>query len=227
MKSRTEISYYRTGAAVAAPVRFAFASDIHDSPHEEILAELEALRADAVLIGGDFSRNRDDGHEVFPAACASVFPTFVTLGNHDIENSVDPGRIASSGAVLLDNASTRFRGVAIGGLSSAEEPDIRFLEEFSREEGFRLLICHHPEYYDRYIKKTSVDLTVSGHAHGGQWRLFGRGVFAPGQGLLPKYTSGAYDGGRLIVGRGLGDSHPVIPRINDPFEIVVIDVFPA
>ena len=71
------------------------------------------------------------------------------------------------------------------------------------------------------IKPLPIDLTLSGHAHGGQWRFFGRGVFSPGQGLFPKYTSGMYDGGRFIVGRGLGNPI-IIPRIFNSPEVLVI-----
>ena len=86
----------------------------------------------------------------------------------------------------------------------------------------RLLLCHHPEYYPDYIRGTDIELTVSGHAHGGQWSIFGRGVFAPGQGLFPKYTAGVYDGGRLVVSRGVTNTVR-IPRFFNPTEIVVIN----
>ena len=52
--------------------------------------------------------------------------------------------------------------------------------------------------------------------------LFNMGVFAPGQGIFPKYTSGLYDG-KLIVSRGLGNQTPY-PRINNEEEIIVIDI---
>ena len=86
----------------------------------------------------------------------------------------------------------------------------------------KVLICHHPEYYPKYLKDMPIDIIVSGHAHGGQWRFFGRGVFAPGQGLFPKYTSGVYDG-RLVVSRGLKKTI-IPPRIFNPREVVIIDV---
>ncbi|MBQ3816071.1 MAG: metallophosphoesterase, partial [Clostridia bacterium] len=58
--------------------------------------------------------------------------------------------------------------------------------------GFHILLCHHPEYWEPLVHGRRIELTVSGHAHGGQWRIFGRGVYAPGQGLFPRYTSGLY-----------------------------------
>ena len=65
---------------------------------------------------------------------------------------------------------------------------------------------------------------LSGHAHGGQIRIPGiGGVYAPGQGFFPKYTSGEYAVGdtTMIVSRGLGNS--VLPlRVNDRPEIVIV-----
>jgi predicted MPP superfamily phosphohydrolase len=101
-------------------------------------------------------------------------------------------------------------------------PNLEWLEKFSHLRGPKILLSHHPEYYPKYIKDLGIDLTLSGHAHGGQWRFFNRGVFAPGQGIFPKYTSGLYDG-KLIVSRGLGNQTPY-PRINNEEEIIVIDI---
>ena len=61
---------------------------------------------------------------------------------------------------------------------------------------------------------------MSGHAHGGQWRIFGRGVYAPGQGIFPKYTSGVIDG-RCVISRGLSN-HTHVPRIFNPPELVMV-----
>ena len=74
----------------------------------------------------------------------------------------------------------------------------------------------------KYIKDLPVDLTLSGHAHGGQWRFFGKGIFAPGQGIFPKYTKGVYEN-RLIVSSGLGNQ-TVVPKINNPPEILKVNI---
>ena len=85
-----------------------------------------------------------------------------------------------------------------------------------------MLLCHHPEYYKKYLYNKDIDLIVSGHAHGGQWRIFGRGVFAPGQGLFPKYTSGVHDG-RLVISKGIKPSGR-IPRIFNTPEVVIVEI---
>ena len=129
----------------------------------------------------------------------------------------------------MDNDFVSFKGISIGGLTSGRfypenqnQPNVDFLTEFSQLKGFKLLLCHHPEYYPKYIKDLPIDLIFSGHAHGGQWRFFGMGIYAPGQGIFPKYTSGVYEK-RLVVSRGLGNLY-IVPKINNPPEILKIKI---
>lgn len=139
-------------------------------------------------------------------------------------------RIRESGTLILDNETQEYEGVLYCGLGSGllnsdRVPNIDPAIELSKKDGFKLLLCHHPEYYPRYLSGLDIDLTVSGHAHGGQWRLFGRGVYAPDQGLFPKYTSGLHDG-KLIITRGVVNTVPYAPRFFNPCEIPIIEVSP-
>lgn len=218
-------AYYEVKAPVPRPIRFAFVSDLHCFPNEAVINTVRAGDPRAVLVCGDFTHN-EKTKEVglrFLARTAELFPTFVSFGNHEKRAGVTARNVEKCGAVPLDDSFVPFGGVLIGGLTPRKDgPDTAFLKRFSQEDGFRILLCHYPDYYDKYVKGTGIDLTVSGHAHGGQWRIFGRGLLAPGQGFFPKYTSGFYDGGRLFVGRGIGNRSPA-PRINNPPEIVFFD----
>lgn len=68
------------------------------------------------------------------------------------------------------------------------------------------------------------------HSRSGQVRIPGllKGLYVPGQGLLPKYAGGHYrlaDGKtEMIVSRGLCKNS--LPRIFNPPEVVVIDILP-
>ena len=91
-------------------------------------------------------------------------------------------------------------------------------------EELNILLSHKP-HYASYYKKAGVDLVLSGHAHGGQWRLPGvGGLFAPGQGVIPKYTAGMYRIGDtvLCVSRGLGNSSFPLRIENKPEVVTVI-----
>lgn len=95
--------------------------------------------------------------------------------------------------------------------------------------GLKLVLSHYPENFEAIGKesynKYSFDIMFSGHAHGGQFILpFVGGVFAPGQGLRPKYYSGMYGTkNKLIVSRGLGNSGFPIRLFNRP-NIVQVDI---
>ena len=97
-------------------------------------------------------------------------------------------------------------------------PDLSWLSQFVEQPGYKILLCHHPEYYP--LLPESIDLILSGHGHGGQVRLFGQGLYAPGQGWLPKLTSGVHEN-RLVISRGLSNTAHV-PRLFNPREIVYI-----
>lgn len=229
------VKQYTLAADVATPLTFAFVTDLHDCPNEPVLQILRTHKSDAILVGGDFvhSASHCERGMEFLREAAKLRPTFCTLGNHEKKCRRSAATLAAdSGAVVLDNAAWLFRDIYIGGLSSGfpekqsdlrptPPPDAEWLEEFSRLDRYKLLICHHPEYYRQYIRPLPIDLTLSGHAHGGQWRIFGQGIFSPGQGLFPHYTSGIY-GGRLIVSRGIGNAHRMIPRIGNPPEVIFI-----
>ncbi len=183
----------------------------------------------------------------FLAEAAALAPTFYSWGNHEIgaghinlkkaeQNPADPptvcphwvDAIRASGAILLDQDYTVYHGLVVGGIRSGllnpgRVPDYGWLDGFCRTPGYRILLCHQPEYFDRYLREYPIDLFVAGHAHGGQWRLFGRGVFAPDQGLFPKYTGGVHEG-RLVISRGLSNTVAPIPRLFNPCELTVIEV---
>ena len=156
-------------------------------------------------------------------------PVFYSIGNHERkfrEREAYLQAVRRSRVTLLDNSCIRFHGVCIGGLTSTKgAPDADFLERFEKEEGYRLLLCHHPEKYRDYVAGRNIDLTLCGHAHGGQIQLFGRGLYAPGQGLFPKLTHGLYDGGKMLVSRGMTNgAKPRIPRINNPCELIIVNL---
>ncbi len=239
---------YQLKKQLSKPIRLALASDLHGGPHEQAVKALKQLAPDYIVIPGDLMddtalREPQNGGYAFLRACATVAPTLYSLGNHELacyhkgnpwrhpipvplDESIRK-RIASTGAILLENSAVSLDGITFCGINSgingkANAPDEQVLASFDRMDGFRILLCHHPEYFVPYIQKTSVDLTVCGHAHGGQWRIFGRGVYAPGQGLFPKYTSGVIDE-RCVISRGLGN-HTKIPRIFNEPELVLIEL---
>lgn len=92
-------------------------------------------------------------------------------------------------------------------------------------DAYCILLSHRPEAFEVYAGE-NIDLVLSGHAHGGQFRLpFIGGMVAPNQGLFPKYDAGVYTQGNttMVVSRGIGNS--IIPiRFNNRPEIVSVEL---
>ncbi len=107
----------------------------------------------------------------------------------------------------------------IGLVRIKHRPETEWLSSFADQPGYKVLLSHHPEYFP--LIPASVDLVLSGHAHGGQIRLFNHGLWSSGQGWWPKWTRGVYDG-RLVVSTGLSNT-TWIPRIGNPTEIVYLE----
>jgi len=171
---------------------------------------------------------------------AKIAPTYYSFGNHELcghnykENfgrrchEENISEMKKSGVTLLDDEYTVDGKLAVGGLTTGHTnkdlaPHTGWLDGFAARSEFKILLCHHPEYYEKYLKHRDIDLILSGHAHGGQIRLFGKGLFAPGQGLLPRYTSGVHEN-RLIIGRGLANTAGIIPRLFNPTELVIVEI---
>jgi len=237
---KLDITEYRINAPVTEPFTAAFVSDTHGEDPAFWLSECDKRRTDVFLIPGDIT----DRHKEDPATAASLLceltaraPVFMSLGNHE-RMSADFVReaAAKAGAVLLEESTATFGGITIGGLTSGyvtepgrlkqghfrktPPPDLEFAKRFAALDGYKLLLCHHPEYYPRYLKELDIDLILSGHAHGGQWRIFEHPVFAPDQAFFPKYAQGFHDG-RLIVGRGLANNGPA-PRFGNNRELLFL-----
>lgn len=99
------------------------------------------------------------------------------------------------------------------------------LEETDKAQ-FQILLAHEPQYLENY-SKYGVDLVLTGHAHGGQFRVpfIGGGLVAPDQGLFPKYTEGVHvmNETTMIISRGLGNSVIPVRLFNLP-EIVCVEL---
>ena len=235
-----------------------------------MISSLRSRRPSLICITGDVlygSRPEGDRSPLetqtnvlpFLAACASLAPSFMSLGNHEwMVDATDLTNLSSTGVVVLDNTyqstSVDSKEVILAGLTSGyvtdyrrfkekahssdryprqesingiggsvhakdHKPETEWLSAFAAQPGFRVVMSHHPEYLP--LIPASVDLILSGHAHGGQWRVFNHGVWAPGRGWWPKWTRGVYEN-RLVVSAGLSNT-TWIPRIWNPTEVVYLE----
>ncbi len=232
--AQIQISEIEIPAPLPNSYTLALVSDTHGRFPAALYDALERQQVDGIALAGDLVDSAEDFSrgEVweFLRRCSSAAPTVLALGNHERYTGPQQLRaINRTGVTVLNNTAARLGPLRLGGLTSgyfgpkrhSSEPDLDWLEEFSGEPGYKVLLCHHPEYYPRYIRERPIQLVLSGHAHGGQIRLAGRGLYAPGQGILPKYTAGGYEN-RLVVSPGVTNTVRLIPRLGNPRQLVVI-----
>ncbi len=235
MKPHIVTDYEVHSPKLQKPLCLAVVTDLHGGEYADVIPALR--KADAILVVGDLI-NRHAGHWGhaldFLRDAPDIAPTFFSIGNHELLAREAAGfrkLLDESRVMVLDNRWTTFEGIVLGGLSSRcargkMPPDVTFLPDMAAQPGFRLLMCHQPEFYARYVAPYALDLTLSGHAHGGQVTLRGQGLFAPGQGILPRWTSGFYFDKRLLVSRGMTNSAGV-PRFGVPLEMLMLHLLPC
>lgn len=227
-------------------------SDVHNEARGEgnaaLLRALREAAPDLICITGDFldSRRTDlDFALELAGQLAEIAPAVYATGNHEARlkdlSALEAGLAARGVRVLRDDWMPLARGGEEIALLGLDDPGFAAGEDWTLSEGldqtqarlsallaqagdrFSLVLSHRPELLPAYAE-AGADLVLSGHAHGGQVRLPGiGGLFAPGQGILPRLTSGVHARGetRLVVSRGLGNSAFPL-RVFNPPEIVTV-----
>ncbi len=225
---------------IAKPIKIVVVADLHSCDYgenqKEIVAEINKIKPDVIMLVGDIV---DD---VLPIQKAIEFfegiksyPAFYVSGNHEFWSKNINGIksvIKSYGIEVLEGDCASLGEVSICGIDDVEISKNEFQKQIDVTknigDNFSILLAHRPEYIDLY-KKQNHDLIISGHAHGGQWRIpffLENGLFAPNQGLVPKYTNGIHkiENAFFVISRGLSKESTRIPRIFNRPEIVVINL---
>jgi predicted MPP superfamily phosphohydrolase len=237
-------------------LKIALITDLHNTIYggsqSALIARVREASPDIILLAGDLmdKYTPPDGTRMLLEGLRGI-PVYYATGNHEyMTKRVDELRdvIRSYGVTILSDEYVKVnaRGVDLI-IAGIEDPlkkkyeDKTYNQEAAMNAAFQdmdaenaaysILIAHRPERIAHYLEYP-FDLVVSGHAHGGQWRLSiaPNGLYAPNQGFFPKYAGGVYrhtraDGGETvhIVSRGLSLTHPKrVKRINNPPELVML-----
>lgn len=245
------VTYTIESDKVDTPVTIVYMSDLHSDWYgknqKSLIKAVEKASPDVVLLGGDIFDDKKDYHnaEITLRELSERYPCYYVTGNHefwgkDIENILSIVR--SYGVTVLDGKceTIEINGQKIN-ICGVDDPDadiylkdyktideqLEYVDKISNKEYFTILMSHRPELYDKYATY-DFDLVLSGHAHGGQWSIpfLLDGVYAPHQGIFPEYVGGQYDydGGTMIVSRGLSRMSPPVPRIFNRPELLIIEV---
>lgn len=253
--SLTIAHYTVTSRKLKGDRTLVFLSDLHDcrfgEKQKRLLAAIESVQPDAVLIGGDMMTVKKKAEiRSTCALCRQLterWPVCYAEGNHEARLFRDRKHYGTLGAelkaalfemgviLLRDRSALLFRDLRVTGLCITEN----FYKKCSREQmkkayldahvgqadsgHFQLLLAHSPAFHEAYAA-WGADLTLSGHFHGGTICLPGGiGLMTPQIGFFQKNVRGIHErrGKLMIVSPGLG-THSVNVRINNRPQIVAV-----
>lgn len=231
---RVELPFAGTEKAV----RIVQLSDLHGKSfgkdNSRLINAVKKLSPDVIAVTGDlihdYNRKKAARSVKLVARLSAICPVIYVSGNHEMRHTgyrFFRRELIAAGAEVLDNACVGAAGITFAGLNGAHNKNDSVFNLTERPDD-KVLLAHMPHHVKRYAA-AGFPIVLCGHAHGGQWRIpfTGIGIYAPGQGLFPKYVSGVYEEGktRMIVSRGLGNSQFPLRLFNLP-EITEITLVP-
>ena len=245
------VRYTFTSPKVENSLKIALITDLHGNWYGDeqstLIEAIDKENPDVVLLGGDIFDDKIDYEESEEtiAILSKKYKCYYVTGNHeywskDVDNIISI--VKSYGITVLEGEvdTIDINGQLIN-ICGVDDPDnyvyldggeaietqLKRVDEKANRDYYTILLSHRSEYYDLY-SQYGFDLVLSGHAHGGQWRIPGllNGLYAPNQGLFPEYAGGLYEyeGGALVVSRGLDRQGVKAPRIFNRPELVIIEV---
>lgn len=219
-------------------LRIIHLSDIHHSPFtglehiERAIKISNRLKPDLFVLTGDYVSH--EAEYIEPVAkvlgeLRSEFGTFACLGNHDHWTDADQvtEQFREAGIRMLVNEGFRLEAHGasfwMAGVDDhmVGKTDLPAALRGSYPDEMKLLLAHNPIIF-RHAVRTGVDITFSGHTHGGQVK-----VRDPQKRILPrrKLSSGLHQrkDSQIYITRGIGTV--VLPiRYQCPPEISMIEL---
>lgn len=229
------------------PLRIVQITDPHLGPWQpvaklqRVIADLLRHDPDLVLLTGDFLTMEGSGSRGALAEALTPLRTvsgraFAVFGNHDHDrgapDEVHAALTANGVRILMDEEAVvatpaglvQIVGADYVGKGRREHIQRVLAAHPRRGEHLRLLLLHDPSIF-RYIPPGEVDLTLSGHTHGGQLGLvsFGLDWTVLSRTTWPDHGLFGHGSNRLYVHRGTGFyGFPL--RIGVPGEASLLEV---
>lgn len=226
--------------------------------NKRLVLKIIQQNPDVILMDGDILNedSADISTSVeLVKALKKTAPVYYALGNHEIGymNRNESQNLCKEietvgGKVLQKNyqdITIKGNQIRIGGLyeyAFAEDGEGNmskknmklqikdFLTDFENTSAFKIMMSHRPDsfIFAQAADTWKINLVVSGHDHGGQVIIPGKGgLYGGDQGWFPKYVDGIHHFKtvkNMIITRGLGSNKEKLPRFNNIPEIVVIDL---
>lgn len=248
---RAEIVLPFPSGAPRKAVTVALLTDTHlsgpdNSPArlDRIVAQINGLKPDLILLGGDYIGDDKGGATYDARASIAAFAglraplgVVAVLGNHDSRSAKNRVALSAAdwqtafghiGVTLLQDAAVRRGPLAIGGLKDIHTRKVDLpgtLAAMRRVGGAPLILSHGADIFP--LLPDAASLTLVGHSHCGQVALpyFGI-VYVPSR-YGVRYACGRYREGAkaMIVSGGVGTSSAPV-RMLAPPDIWLVTIRP-
>ncbi len=223
-------------------------SDSHSFKNfEKVVYKTSQISPDIIVLTGDIFTNSNNFDETisFVSELVEIAPTYYVNGNNDNPSGdyLDFRKeIVNLGIVVLENDSIdiNIKDQEIRLIGILDNPYATLFDENKRdandirntinnhlsEDKYNIVLSHRPQYFDVYVE-TGADLVLSGHTHGGLFRVpfINKGFILPDQGFFEEYDYGLFNenGTTMIINSGCATKGGV-PRLYNPKEVVKIEI---
>lgn len=229
--------------------KIAHFTDFHNTKIKKLTTKLiEQLKKESpeiIVITGDLIDSEEIEESLkLIQEIKKIAPIYYIPGNHEAQirktYNIFEDKLKSDGVIVLRNEMKNIEinndKINIMGIDDPElfssssllnEDETIFkstLDKLAENmDAYTILLSHRPEYFNDYINH-NIDLTLSGHTHGGQIRIPVIGtIYAPNQGFFPKYDKGIFtkDNKSMIISSGIGTTGLPLRILNKP-ELVIV-----
>lgn len=207
----------------------------HQQDVDSIVALINRLHCDAIMFAGDLVCKSSEELAPYDSLLSQLRApdgVYSIMGNHDygtyneFEYEVDRlidvealqeheasygWRLLLNDHVILHRANQRIAIVGVENDGIPPFPQLANLDKAMKgvnTDDFCVLLTHDPTHWKRSIvNQTSIQLTLSGHTHAGQFKVFG---WSPCSLRYPEW-SGTYTEGEQILSVSDGIGNSIIP----------------
>lgn len=245
-----DVTYYEVSdSKIKEDIDIVMISDVHDyhcKVKDKVIDKIKELDPDMILCVGDIVDNTSENEDStlqFLKSLTEIASVYMSIGNHELEYTNSNQLISEIEKLdikVLDKDYIDIGSIRLGGLydyafstydgtiEHCDKDVYNYLKEYTSTSKYTIMMSHRPDsFIFAYAYQWNIDMILSGHYHGGQVILpFIGGLYAPELGFFPKICYGKYDfhDSLLIVSRGLASSNELLPRFNNPPEIVNISL---
>ena len=229
-------STYDVDLGLSDDVKIVQVSDLHNQffgiKQSVLLDQIEAIDPDIIVVTGDIVDSTHTSYSIamdFIEGAVKIAPVYYVTGNHEnrlhgdkLDKFYDDMR--ASGVIFLDDTYADMGEYTLAGIADSSLESFDSYPAFTDEKPV-VMLAHEPDYVSLY-QSLGADLVLTGHVHGGQIIIPGKGgLLSPDFTFFPELYEGMHSYGSmtLIVSRGLGNSVAPV-RINNFPELVVINV---